>query len=333
MPPPGSGFSTRAKKAVHMTPPANLLPLLRCPSCHSQQLTLARRDITCLNCDARYPLLDNRPVMLRRDNPVFRPDDYVRSDAHDGPASSAKWRRFIPTPSLNLARERVLGSLRDTLPEDAPSAILVVGCGQQRNWLEQWAGERAIRMVYTDVDINADVDLFCDGHELPFADGVFDAVITSAVLEHVLDPNRVVSEICRVLAPGGLLYSEIPFMQQVHEGAFDFTRYTLSGHRRLLNNFAEIESGMVAGPATALVWAIENFALAFLTRSSARNIAKAAVRLGFSWIKHFDRLLANRAEAMDGASCTYFLGRRSEARMSDREVIARYVGAGRPRHT
>jgi hypothetical protein len=31
-------------------------------------------------------------------------------------------------------------------------------------------------------------------------------------------------------------------MQQVHEGAYDFTRYTLSGHRRLFNGFTETSS-------------------------------------------------------------------------------------------
>jgi len=58
---------------------------------------------------------------------------------------------------------------------------------------------------------------------------VFDAVWIQAVLEHVLDPVRVVAEIHRVLRPGGLVYSEIPFMQEVHEGAYDFTRFRLSG--------------------------------------------------------------------------------------------------------
>ena len=28
-----------------------------------------------------------------------------------------------------------------------------------------------------------------------------------------------------------LIYSEIPFMQQIHMGKNDFTRYTASGHR------------------------------------------------------------------------------------------------------
>lgn len=176
-------------------------------------------------------------------------------------------------------------------------------------------------------------DMVCDGHDLLFVDAAFDAVVTTAVLEHVLYPERVAAEIMRVLKVGGLLYSELPFMQQVHEGAYDFTRYTLSGHRRLFNGIDEIESGMVAGPGTALVWAVENFALAFVVRPATRKVTKLVIRLFFAWIKYFDRLLVNKPAAMDGASCTYLLGRKMNGRVSDADIIARYVGAKALRHT
>jgi SAM-dependent methyltransferase len=212
--------------------------------------------------------------------------------------------------------------------------VLVVGGGCQRVWLDEQVGAgEMVNIIYSDIDITADVDLFCDGHDLPFVDATFDAVITTAVLEHVLYPERVATEIYRVLKVDGLLYSELPFMQQVHEGAYDFTRYTLSGHRRLFNSFSEIESGMVAGPATALVWSIENFVLAFISDSRMRKLTKALVRLCFAWLKYCDRLLINRPEAMDGASCTYLLGRKMEGLVLDSEIISRYVGAKHLRHT
>ena len=207
--------------------------------------------------------------------------------------------------------------------------MLVVGGGRQRAWLDPLLGDEDVhhRVIYSDIDSGADVDLFCDGHDLPFHDGVVDAVVTTAVLEHVLYPERVANEITRVLRPGGLLYSELPFMQQVHEGAYDFTRYTLSGHRRLFNSFEEIDSGMVAGPATALVWAIENLALAFVRGSRSRKLTKGMVRVCFGGFKYLDHLLVRRPEAMDGASCTYFFGLRTSSRLSDGEIIRRYVGA------
>jgi len=44
------------------------------------------------------------------------------------------------------------------------------------------------------------------GEDLPFETGAFDAVFCCDVLEHVRDLDRVVSEIARVLKPGGVFY-------------------------------------------------------------------------------------------------------------------------------
>ncbi|MFZ1908375.1 MAG: methyltransferase domain-containing protein, partial [Burkholderiales bacterium] len=253
-----------------------------------------------------------------------------------GTASRSLVTRLIPSPSINLASRRTLLRLRGTLRRRGARKVLVLGGGRQRKWLDPLMSggtPDGLQLTYTDIDHGADVDLFCDAHELPFLDASQDAVITTAVLEHVMYPERAAAEIHRVLRVGGLLYSEMPFMQQVHEGAYDFTRYTLSGHRRLFNRFDEIDSGMVAGPATALVWAIENFALAFVSRPRLRQAVKALVRIAAGWIKYLDRLLMHNPQAMDGASCTYFLGSKVDTPIPDSEIVARYVGAKHLQHS
>ena len=144
-----------------------------------------------------------------------------------------------------------------------------------------------IRTVALDVDPLGELDVIADAHSLPFGDETFHAVVATAVLEHLIDPQRAMEEVHRVLVPGGLLYSEVPFMQQVHEGAYDFTRFTLSGHRRLARRFEELDSGAVAGPATALGWAIEHFALSVAGGGRRRtNAVKALVRTSLFWLKH-----------------------------------------------
>jgi SAM-dependent methyltransferase len=45
-----------------------------------------------------------------------------------------------------------------------------------------------------------------DPHRLPFDDGVFDAVLSCGVLEHVEDPDASLEEIKRILAPNGTFY-------------------------------------------------------------------------------------------------------------------------------
>src|SRR5204862_4520054 len=55
-----------------------------------------------------------------------------------------------------------------------------------------------------------------DAEALPFLDAVFDVVVMSEVIEHLLHPERAVWEVARVLRPGGVLVlttnnaSEVP---------------------------------------------------------------------------------------------------------------------------
>ena len=121
-----------------------------------------------------------------------------------------------------------------------------------------------------------------------------DAVVIQAVLEHVLDPDQVVREIHRVLRPGGLIYAETPFLQQVHAGPYDFTRYTASGRRAV---FRSRTAGVLA-------------------------------RAAFSWLLSLDRLASARF-ALDDASACYFLGRRAERELTPSEIRDYYGGAQR----
>ena len=45
-----------------------------------------------------------------------------------------------------------------------------------------------------------------DAYSLPFGDGAFQVVCAMDFLEHVERPNRILAEIARVLAPGGLFF-------------------------------------------------------------------------------------------------------------------------------
>ena len=49
-----------------------------------------------------------------------------------------------------------------------------------------------------------------DATRLPFADGTFDRVITSEVLEHIQNDVAAISELARVLRPGGTLACTVP---------------------------------------------------------------------------------------------------------------------------
>jgi SAM-dependent methyltransferase len=184
-----------------------------------------------------------------------------------------------------------------------------------------------IDWVESDVRLGERTCLLCDAHQIPFAESTFDGVVIQAVLEHVADPARCVSEIHRVLEPGGLVYAETAFMQQVHAGRHDFCRFTLVGHRRLFREFEQIAAGAVSGPAVALAWAWQHFLLSFTASRAGRAIATGVAALTAFWLKYLDPYLLERPAALDAASAFFFLGARQEIQLTDRQALAVYPGA------
>ena len=179
----------------------------------------------------------------------------------------------------------------------------------------------AVEVIGTDVYASPNIDVICDGHSLPFTTGSFDGVLIQAVLEHVLSPEAVVHEIHRVLKSDGIVYAETPFMQQVHEEAYDFTRFTLAGHRWLFRNFSEIEAGLVLGPGIGLLWSILYYVKAMTGSSKAAVLLTAP----FFWVRILERRASKRG-AEDAASGLYFLGRRTEVAMKPNEMPDYYHG-------
>jgi len=198
--------------------------------------------------------------------------------------------------------------------------VLVIGGGAIGAGADSLYNTPAIRMVGTDVYASVNTDLVADGHFLPFRDEVFDGVWIQAVLEHVLDPPVVVDEIHRVLKPNGIVYADTPFIQQVHEQAYDFTRFTLSGHRWLFRRFEEIDSGPVGGAGKALVWSIRYVALSLGLGTRLATL----LALPFFWLRFIDGF-AKPGPKSDAASGVFFFGRRSGKALTAKDMLPYYA--------
>lgn len=90
----------------------------------------------------------------------------------------------------------------------------------------------AVAGSYSTADIDRpDVDHLVDVQDLPFADASFDLVYASHVLEHVENELLGISEIARVLRPGGTAILPVPIVREVTE-EYDSPRPEESMHWR-----------------------------------------------------------------------------------------------------
>ncbi len=292
----------------------DLLSITCCPRCRRPLLN----DWSCPACGP-YPVVDGKPVLIDFERSIV---DRAQFEQTGGASSITRkrpqWMRAVRT--VLFGTNTVAASFADELGRRLPGGrLLVIGGGAIGNG----AGSlySAMQVVGTDIYLTPHVALAADGHHLPFRDGSFDAVWIQAVLEHVLSPEQIAGEIHRVLKPDGLVYANTPFMQQVHEGPYDFQRFTLSGHRWLFRRFTEIDSGVTKGAGTALIWSIRYFVRALL---GAR--AGQAAALLFFWLRFFDGHSRRQA---DGASGVYFFGARSESEIAPADIVAFYARQGR----
>lgn len=306
---------------------------LRCPVSGSEiQIDVHEARCKDASCSAVFPVLDGIPVLIDESRSLFRLSDYTSphgpQDRPDGPRRLRRWiAARLPVLAWNVHAEENLHRFADLLEEETPRPrVLIVGGGIPGYGTKSVLDKRNLELCETDVAFRSRTSIICDAHALPFADGSFDGVIAQAVIEYLIHPRRAVDEMHRVLRPGGLVYAETPFMQQVHGGPFDFTRFSHVGHRELFRRFDEISSGVACGPGMALASAYRHFLMCLATTRSGRSLANAFARLTSFWIPRIDRWLVDRPAALDAAAGSYFLGRRSERELSDREIIAVYRG-------
>jgi ubiquinone/menaquinone biosynthesis C-methylase UbiE len=77
-------------------------------------------------------------------------------------------------------------------------------------------------MNYITADIESPLaKVKMDIHQIPFGDNHFDVVLCNHVLEHVKDDIQAMSELRRVLKPGGWAILQVPFFSPVPDVTFE----------------------------------------------------------------------------------------------------------------
>lgn len=304
--------------------------ILLCPLCKTEILiekggNFFCRNTGCERSEKGFLIVNGKPVLIDFDRSVVSASAFTgnigKSIVHRREANLGKYARKIFQGKSRVTRANVqvlIGRIK--LIKDPK--ILVVGGGEIGSGLEDFYKLFHNNIVAFDIYNSEWVDFIADAHLIPVKTAYFDLVIIQAVLEHVLNPQQVVSEISRVLQIGGVVYAETPFMQQVHEGPYDFTRFTESGHRYLFKQYKLVSSGYNSGVGTSLIWSLGAFFSGLFRSKYGGRIA----RILFFWLRFFDKVIPLTFN-IDGACGVYFMGIRSAAAViSDKEIIDHYRG-------
>lgn len=298
--------------------------ILCCPCQYKSTLKFSNNAYSCdrcsaAGCDENFRVVIGKPVLISNNNTdsVFSSRD-VRSykDRRESPFRRVK--KFFVNSSFHT-RENVSKLLDEVGPN---ATVLIIGGGEVGNGLEVLYDKADINLIVTDVYANSTIDFVSDAHYLPIKDGTVDAIIIQAVLEHVVTPHIVVDEIFRVLKSEGLVYSEIPFLQSVHEGCFDFTRYTPLGHRILFKGFSCVTYGPLNGSMVVLAWSLADAILRVTNSKLAAQIVRNICLLPLRLVSH----LPHTAHNYDSCSGSYFLGRKTDQVLDVKLMISEYRG-------
>jgi SAM-dependent methyltransferase len=310
-----------------------LMEILRCPRCRGVLRNVSAEgseqvfctNTTCLYSSEAFFQISGKPVLVDFPRSILRKETFLNRQG-DSPVrrnsktfSIRKSVGVLFTGSNKAARHFSNEFLRILKDRPHSPRVLVIGGGTIGRGAEALYSDNSIRLVGTDIYASRHVDVIADAHQLPFADQSFDGVWIQTVLEHVLEPAQVVAEIHRILGPDGLVFADTPFMQGGHEGAYDFTRFTLSGHRWLFRNFNLIAAGTSSGAGSALGWSIRYLARA-LTNS---ELFSQFVALLFFWTRFLDGLTWRRANA-DAAGGVYFFGSKSNTPILPEDIVTYY---------
>lgn len=304
--------------------------LLRCPISGSK---LKQKNTNSLvadnNKEFEYEIIKGYPILVDFEHSVLSKEDVTRTEAksiiqrHSYTGISGLIRRVVSPPKRSTAKnvKEIVCLLKKGKPEPK---VLIIGGATIGQGMDIFYTSNVIKVISFDIYASPYVQFVADAHSIPLSSGCVDCAIIQTVLEHVLEPQKVVSEIHRVLKPKGIVYAETPFLQYVHEGPYDFTRFTESGHRYLFKDFELIKSGASGGPGTQLLWSIDYL---FHSLFRSRAIGKG-FKILFFWLQYLDSLIPD-SYSVDGASAVYFLGHKKNSPIIPKSIIDHYKGVYR----
>lgn len=171
----------------------------------------------------------------------------------------------------------LIRDIKDAINNYAKGDFLDLGCGNKP--YETLYKSKTNSQIGCDV-IQSDrnrVDVLCPVTDLKFNNEQFDSILCTQVLEHVYEHDKMMSEIYRVLKPGGHVILTVPFVWELHEEPYDFFRYTKHALKELFEHSGlEIDYIKPNGGKWAAIYQLRNnmMYLSFRRRKTIWNKLK-----------------------------------------------------------
>jgi len=194
-----------------------------------------------------------------------------------------------------LIKKAINDKVRARLPA-FKGRVIDLGCGVrpfERDILQYVDEYVGVDWGDTLHDLKADIvaDL---NKAIPIEDDSVDHVVSFEVMEHLCEPQAMLSEALRILRAGGSITVSVPFQWWVHEAPWDYYRYTCFGLRYLFEKtgFVQVE----VQPTTGFwsMWFLKlNYQTVKLIRGSrwTRRFARA-ILIPLWWVnQHLGRWL------------------------------------------
>jgi SAM-dependent methyltransferase len=279
-----------------------------CPICHGKVIPQETATLACQDCMQQFP--------VRNGQPDFRLDALLTEQEEVSEDETEKWQNQIKNTLRRhpgLFRFLVL-TLGTSLQLGESSQKFINALGHQAQILSVGAGVLRLKgnVTHLDYEPHSHLEVVGDAHYLPFPTQTFDAVVCETVLEHVVEPERVINEIFRVLKPGGKVYILMPFMYCFHAAPNDFHRMTHRGLAYRMRAFEIEKLSVFAGPTSALTNVLVEWCALFFSFGSRRlyRVLSLFFLILFVPLKLIDFVLTFHPEAVRLASVLLCIGRK-----------------------
>ncbi|MGI9531866.1 methyltransferase domain-containing protein [Lutimonas sp.] len=146
---------------------------------------------------------------------------WLKGDTYTDPIDGKSFKRFLPygygeqrpnvlSPStLSLERHRLMWLYLKNDSSFFDKPLKVLHMAPEQCFLSRF--KKMKNLDYTTADLYSPiVDVKADILELPFEDNLFDVVFCNHVLEHIEDDHKAMSELYRVMKPGGMGIFQVP---------------------------------------------------------------------------------------------------------------------------